>query len=494
MPLLSLSNELLSYCFVFLEPSKSNIGNLRLVSKRIHANASPFLITNIHVSLEHESIRELTALSEHPVFSRCIKSVELDVSYYDKVLVESLARFAEHNASDMGNTLDLMERWTSNWYASDGKALKGHQEERDAYSGAYDVLQEWDDLVIQLGENYQVDITDCGATDGQKLLLDAYQEYVKLYEEQTEFLTDGKGIGQIAQALTNITGLQEILLVDEKWTKPDESVSTWDWMVNGLKQRCLAKSRWNGSFMTAMDTQPPTHVISDLFLALANSQIRPKLFAISITAPANMRCISFTPTELEAIRVVLGQADDLGLSVVHRARRGSLAENNDRSNEELAGLCALTRAFFSSPRLSRMALSLGEYPCFYEIPTISFSDLIQAPLTSSRISKAKLQGVPFKFTELQEFVDKTKSMLETFELTTPYLLNAKWLDGVDVLRQLNNLAKFDFKYPKGGEYGDGKSNRPDIDGSAIERYILREIEVSPLQGWTAHDRNEISGR
>ena len=234
--------------------------------------------------------------------------------------------------------------------------------------------------------------------------------------------------------------------------------------------------------MTALDTQPPVHIVTDLFTALAESSVRPTSFEIYITAPANMRCIDFTPAQLDSVTTVLARSKDSRFTVHSWARRNSLAENNDRPKEELAGLCALTRAFFSPPSLEHMQLRLCDYPCFYETPTISMSDLLPVPLPSTNISDLTFQSVPLKLAELRVLVDTMKDRLKSVGWSKPYLLEGDWADALGMLRDLSNLERVDFSYPYGGEY-DSHGKGPDVEQKDFGAYILGEVTENPLQRW-----------
>ncbi|KAL1612860.1 hypothetical protein SLS60_001090 [Paraconiothyrium brasiliense] len=480
MALLSLSNELLANCFLYSSYSKSDIQNLRLVSKRVNANASPFLVTKAHVSFNRNSIRDLETLSNHSVFSKSIKCVRIDVSYYDKLLADSCHRFVEHNASELNYTLDLLSRATHRWYDKEGNVKDEYRGDKEIFAKAYRVNKEWHRTAVAMAateDNIKFD-----ATEAQKLLIAAYEDYKELYSEQQAVLASGQGVERVSQALNKMTGLEEIVIEDLMFNQPRRNGRSWveRFHIERLIESCLTKSRWKGSFMTAMETQPPVQIVTDLFAALAESSVRPASFSISITPPTDLRCVSFTTKQLETVRTVLAQAKELCLAVSSWDRRGSLAENNDRPKEELTGLCAFTRAFFSSTRLQKLQLSLGNYPCFYEIPKISLFDLLPMPLLTKDIFHIELQSAPLKMNELRALIDTMKDRIRSLALTKPYLLEGNWSDAIGMLRDLRKLESIDFKYPYGGEYGD-RRNGPGIEHDLIESYILGKSNENPLR-------------
>ncbi|KAJ4358323.1 uncharacterized protein N0V89_002905 [Didymosphaeria variabile] len=459
--------------------TKSDIENLRLVSKRVNANASPFLVTEAHVSFNRNSIRDLETLSNHSVFSKSIKCVQIDVSYYDKLLAKSCHRFVEHNASKLGYTLDLLSRATHRWYDKDGNMKEEYRGDKEIFAKAYRVNEEWNRTAAVMATE---DVIRSDATEAQKLLLTAYEEYKELYDEQQAAIATGQGVERVAQALHKMTSLDEIVVKDLKFSRPGKNRRPWveRFYTERLIESCLKKSRWKGSFMTAMETRPPVHIVTDLFAALADSSVRPASFTICITPPTDLRCIDFTSKQLETVRTVLAQAKELSLDVLSWERRDSLAENNDRPKEELTGLCALSRALFSSSRLQGLRLSLGNYPCFYELPKISLFDLLPMPLPSNDVSELGFQSVPLKMDELRALVDTMKDRIKRLALNRPYLLDGSWADSIAMLRDLEKLEWVDFKYPYGGEYGDRRDG-PKIEHGLIESYISGKIKENPLQ-------------
>ncbi|KAF1971605.1 hypothetical protein BU23DRAFT_555780 [Bimuria novae-zelandiae CBS 107.79] len=84
-----------------------------------------------------------------------------------------------------------------------------------------------------------------------------------------------------------------------------------------------------------------------------------------------MRCINFTASQLQAVRTVLAQAVELDFRLHNWYPREPLGNDQTRSKEELSGFCDLTRVFFSSSRLEKLALT-----GFYQVRAVSLSDLI----------------------------------------------------------------------------------------------------------------------
>jgi hypothetical protein len=197
--------------------------------------------------------------------------------------------------------------------------------------------------------------------------------------------------------------LKDIVVHDVRRDKPsDEKGDSYAELLSNhnLQRKCLTSSKWKGTFETAMVTSPPTHWISNLFTALAETNIRPTRFNLKISAPTNMRCLQLSPQELDAVTKTLSQAEILDLTIDEWTRKGSYAENNDRSREELTGLGDLSKAYFSSPNMKELHLSLGNYPCFHEIPKVSLDDFMVLPLSKPHLSVIDFRNIPMKLDEM----------------------------------------------------------------------------------------------
>lgn len=477
MPIQSLPNELLSECFAHLTASKADIMSLRLVSKRFYATSSPFLVTDCKVSLTSKSFQDLEKLANHPTFSKSINTVTINASYYDKILARNLRRFAEHNASDLYQTIELLER------ASTFSRRQGTSDaDWTLFNESWKIPDEWDKVGLP-------EFNASDATEAQKLIMDAHETYIKLFEDQETVMRNNGYLKRMVEALKKFPALKSIVIEDSAMQYGTKRTTRWidELKVENLRRRCLTTSIWKGSFRTALDTEPPVHIISDVFTALAEIGIRPRKFEIKVTTPCDLRCLQMTAEQLAAVMKTLSHAEECYFRFSSWARRGSLAENNDRPRDEMKALCNLASAFFSSKHLKILHLSLDDYPCFYEIPTISLTNLLLLQKLSPNLKKVYFRNIPVTVKELQAFVTGTKSTLEWFNVSSPYMLKGNWAEALDVLRGLEALDHLELKYMKGGEFDDGRRYITNVPEEEIEKYVLGKNESNPLVGWVAQD-------
>jgi hypothetical protein len=376
-------NEILSQCFSHLRierhtgwpssESKLDIPNLRLVCRRFNAVSAPLLICSVRVDITSDSLRLLEEISWHPIFSKSIKQVEINVSYYDACIANDMALFAQHNSTALFQTLEMMERGCSD-------------EEEIDFQGGYRTLKDWNTISSTSTDKF---------TKKQLLLLEALKKYSQLFDDQEEVKANGGHIKRICSSLGRLPALDSIDINDEmrrrSCDKGEEEFSN-----EYLLAYCLTPSSWKGSFITAFVTAPPVEIIPELFTSLARSTIRPSKFKISITPPNDLRCMALSTAQQEDVKTVLQRSCHLCLNVRSWARKGSLAENNDRHREEMLALCSLTQAFFDTSNLVILDLSFSDYPVFYERPQVDILDIL--PLTCEEkwqnLRSLKLRHIP----------------------------------------------------------------------------------------------------
>lgn len=83
-------------------------------------------------------------------------------------------------------------------------------------------------------------------------------------------------IKRLVGALKTFPSLEDIVVHNARREKPsEEEGNSFAEMSNNqnLQRKCLRPSKWNGTFEIAIIISPPTHWISDLFIALTETDI-----------------------------------------------------------------------------------------------------------------------------------------------------------------------------------------------------------------------------
>jgi hypothetical protein len=379
--------ELLSQCFRYLRntryagwlspKSKLDLQNVRLVCQSFNAAGAPLLLCSVRVDVTSDSIRHLEELSRHPIFKKSIRQIEVNVSYYDACLANDLTLFAKHNATQLFQTIEGMERCHS------------YLNQEANFDDRYKLLEEWESINNADANTF---------TPGQLLLSNTHKSYCQLFDDQEDVKRDGGHTKRICSALENLLALDSVIINDEPhWRSSTDRGKMLS--IKYLVASCLSPSSWKGPFTTAYLASPPVEIIPQLFSSLTRSTVRPSRFSISITPPINLRCMELSPQQQDDVRIVLQHSRHLRLKVSGWARKGSLAKTNDQRREEMLALCSLSKTFFDTPKLATLNLSFDNYPVFYEPPQVGISDIL--PLAYEKqwqsLTSLLLYHVPCKY-------------------------------------------------------------------------------------------------
>jgi hypothetical protein len=476
--LLDLPNELLSQCFCHLRKvekwgtrelrnarlvskqrkvqqrgNNDDIQNVRLVSKHCNAISSPFLISSATIYITSASLAHMEELCDHPVFSQSIKEVEINCSYYDKCMAESIGLYGAHCGFTLFRDLEMYSRGSrSRMYPVDENALVHISDGWTAFNE----------------EDYFKNNPDL--TEKQQWLLDAHEQYRQRYEDQMRIKVGNAHIQRICVALTKLSHLQSITLTDARYYSPQRHATFSD---PDLLETCLLASTWKGSFITAFLTRPPVEMIPDLFTALAQTDVRPTSFSIDIKPPTDLQCLELREPARKALKTVLSRAQTLSFNMNRWDRRDSLAEDNNRPRPEMLALCSLTSAYFDTPTLKNLEISFEGYPAaFDEPPTVSILDIL--PLATQNwplLHKLSLRYMPLSAASAVMLVGVLRGSLEVLDCYSLLLVNGSWIDVVDTFRELEKLKSFTIDYPRGGECGD--QGRYTFPSEEVAEYVLR---------------------
>ncbi|KAF2872964.1 hypothetical protein BDV95DRAFT_605550 [Massariosphaeria phaeospora] len=461
LTILDLPNELLSSCFAYVSDSTPDVQNLRLVSRRFHDSSSPFLISEARVSFTTRSFSHLELLANNPIFSKSIKKVTIDVSYYDSSLAATRGMYALACVE----TLFLDLRRASNPHTAVGA-------DRQVMNIAAQIMQHWHDI-------HEDQFDDRYASKTQKILLESFGVYQDLVRDQ-ELILETQCMRRLVRILEKLVILKSIVVEDfenipagNRWTQDEVSEAR-------LKRNCLMPSPWQGT--NKSQTTPPTDILSGLFEELAKSIIRPTAFEIRLTPPSDLRCIHFTREQFRAMRETLVRTKILSLQFLDVGICYAGGEDYrftaDKRvlRDESSKLCDFVKGFFSSSTpLDELHLSLKGYANLslgYR-RTFSFCDIFDSDYTPRCLPpKMTMCSVPFLLPELCRFVEVHNYSLKWFGVDL-ILLRECWKDALDVLRGLENLEHLEFVLPR-DHISNGSGKNP------MEMYNLRETQRNPL--------------
>jgi hypothetical protein len=465
MNLQDLPTEILTQCFKHLCVgwyTSKELKALRLTSKRLEAISTPLLIDFVSVYIAADSMSRLEAISRHPVFSKSIRTVQINISFYDALLANDFTLFAKCCTSKLLNSAESFDRllWKD-----------GDEEIKLASQNAWRTYNEWSAFID--GEYDEDD-----PTTGQVLLQKAHREYRRRFDDQESVKRNNEHLGRIGAALQQLEGLHTLVLDDCDYRR---SIREWisEFSDEGLMEGCLTATPWKGARYHTETASPPVELIPDIFSTLLRFSIFPAKLGVCITPPNDLAALQMPEEKLNCITRVLHRAKELSFIVRSWSRQDSLAVDNSRPLNEILHLGNLTCAFFDVATLQHLCLMFEGYPVFYETPQISMSQILPLTRTWSQLHTLELSHIPFHPGEAVTLAARHRMVIKRLDMFEMYLLSGRWVDTIEIFRSFEKLEQVKWRYPRGGEFGRGGYSVRCPEG-AVEEYILRKAEKNPL--------------
>ena len=489
MRLQDLPAETLSQCFKHLSglaDSRKDLKASRLTSKRLSEIVAPILIHRVAFHISLTSLARLEAISQHSLIAGCIRTVDINLSFYDTLLAQSFSLFARCRASELYRGVEGFER--HGWRTASDKSKE--EIERDCAKG-WQAQREWD--AVSKGDHDRENLTPF-----QIILQNTHQEYCRHFDDQELAKRDDEHLSRISVALRRLTGLRRIVLCDDLWKRRSDEVEKLNTTFPErsqpdhrsafsdavLRSMCLRAFRWKGAFMTAETAPPPAQLIPDIFTALQQSFIFPSEFHIRISPPNDLAVFQMSSDQLRCISHVLRKATSLSFSIDSWARQDSLATDNTRPYSEIQHLGSLTCAFFDVDALESLELGFGNYPCFTEVPNISLAQIL--PLQRrvwSRLHTLALRNIPMHQHEVRTLAERQSKTVIKLDISSPYLLSGSWIGSVEDLRSFEKLEQVTVKYLVGGEFNRTPGYSRYFPDEEVGKYLLGEREHNPVAGF-----------
>lgn len=466
-----------------------SIRALRLVSKRITAVSSAFLVRSAIVCMTSKSLSRFENLCRHPQFSKSITKVTIDVSYYDVNLARNRQRYIEDCASRLGRTLEVIER-SLGWACWNRESLS--EEERSLSDLRVSKCDTASKIEAQLRDfaSHADEEEVTYLTDSQRMLTEMHQEYVARTNDQEDLRIDNNHIKRLCTCLSQLPALEELNLVPRQCGGFDV---VWGYVRNDDVETlppgddfysfALGKSTWKGTFHTAYTTDPPIELLGELLSQLGRTNVRPRTINIRLEIPADLNCLQINEEQSKGIQDLASLTSALDLYFGEWPRKGSLAENNDRSLSETRALGSVMKALTNTSSLKTLKVRLDSYPVFHEFPKANMTDLLPLPSTFwQNIEHLKLDYVPFDINDLRSIMEANKGPLKSFISQGLYLRDSSWKHVLDILRRCDSLESVEIEYPKGREY-------PETDYEAHRRhpqkknedYVMRLSDENPFE-------------
>lgn len=500
-PIERLPDELLVECFSHLCSSTPTIQALRLTSRRFHDASSLLLIPDQTVNFTTQSFDTLAQIADHPTISKSVKSVVINVCYYDIRRAKNSTRFTRSSCRLISHFLSYSREFEGRtdlaWSPTDdlssiSPAFRRGQEIWQEWSGYADQMHHSDWTLEALG--------DRPLPPDLNLLISMYSDFRRLCEDQQAVMKGTGGVAKLVGALAKLPALTKIIITDDMihFDDGDEKTPAADIVSDeGLRRCCLSPIQWRCIHpYPTRSAQPPIFILATLFNALAASPVRVAQFAVHLTAPGDLKPFNMSTDECSAIREAVSRAEIVSFRMRHWKR--SINHNvvpRMRSPEETTALLTFTRALFASPALKRLELRLDRDPDDGKrwimmdtkiVPAVmalqagfasSFQDSHQTfPVSLHAIS---LIGLAITLDEIAMLTDSLSDCLTSLTLCNVRLSGGEWRDAFDHLKKLKKLQHVDLR-PRlvgGGAHSVG------ILGQTLRQataFLLGERDSNPI--------------
>lgn len=450
-------DEILVACFQHLKNSnkKDDIKSLRLTSKRCNQVSSGLLLDFVRVHLMPESLSRFENISKHPVFRKCIRQVEVDVSFYDFVLAEDRLAYGHYCRNRL-----MAEFWA---FREEGK----FKAPGCNISTAFRMNKEWRHFGDEMKETRET-------LPSLTLLENLYQEYCRRYAAQQLAKVDGQYLRMIVEGLLRMPMARFINLNDQEQSSEEWETCFFD---EAITHWCLRRMSWNDAVGV-----PPIEILSELFTAFSTTGTYPTSFKLDLTIPRDLSTLQLSVDIQDHIRRALSQSQHLSCDFRGWPLQDWYGICNPRLGYPMAQLGSLTKAYFSATNLQSLDLSFNHKPDLFEDPTFSFSDVLPAKAWPN-LRTVSLRHVPCHERDLEAFVDRQQASVRHLTMVGIHLLTGTWHNCLDKLRRFLKLEHVELSWPTGGEFGNDRWQLKSCPSEeTLVSYIL-DGGRNPLEGF-----------
>ncbi|KAI0141648.1 hypothetical protein GGR57DRAFT_403703 [Xylariaceae sp. FL1272] len=206
--ILELPDEILALVFEAVRSSTAQnlgfsheIANTRQVCRKFCATSSHLLTNHVAVTFQSKSIERFQWISHHPILSKSILNVRVDLAYYHSELAANLPTFA-------GLLSKELDKATHDWVSGrhkDHHACLSAVEIGDIHNEYFSAAQTWQNIADG------VETKSCTATEALQV---CHREYQRRYKDQRWILGSGSFVKTICNAIARMPCFQSLVIVD----------------------------------------------------------------------------------------------------------------------------------------------------------------------------------------------------------------------------------------------------------------------------------------
>ncbi|KAI0996650.1 hypothetical protein K3495_g11533 [Podosphaera aphanis] len=452
------------------------VKNMRLTCRRLCTTSSHLLLSSIHVDMDAASLAHLEEISRHPLISRGVQVIRLNLLYYDSILGEDFEAFSDYHGHRLLETTECIEEMASH----DADFFLGTP--KDVVDTAIDEGWKIGRAWVDFAENDFSEEDLCY----RKPLLTAYQKYRELYLEQENLLQSGTFHRAATDAMARMhkaTRLDvfntEFIGRPKRRRRPDfiTMVSNEDSLVEST----LFPITWEKGRRFDLG-EPPQNLIFNLLNAILENGIYLSALDIKVP-PSDFSALASDKKNLEVIKTTTERLKFFSYDprVPYCSGLWAADDSSDVDALEIFISAHLHSRLLDEIQLSCDFLRVGPFSPWFSIGRVL------TRRSWPKLERITLTGLAFNLSEIKQFVKQLHRPIIIFFMRI-HLLSGTWAEVLDTLRgnveynptledlsgaELNDMSEQEVKDILGK---DGKSQIRDMNKA--ERYVLNIFNAS----------------
>ena len=406
---------------------KSDLKNLRLVSRKWHAMTTPLLFDRVYVSPRNKDIQVFSHITKHPLLSRSIKQMVCDVSTVSEASHESyFQRLCDQR-----------------------RAMTKSINENDRFNSPHPRFNEFINAIIR-AKRFRRKLLSNYAND--EYVMEGWQLWQDLAKQEREALehgTDGTYFSDLCSGLHQLSNLQSVIINDVMWLKVGMYIckgfdtSGFQYIASPtLSGSPLARSWVPWHLRPRRSNDAGFEHLSLTIQALSRTKRRVKHFHCRSwvdegLSPWDFARYNMTDTLAQPMSIALRQLQTLGLQLSPR-RHHDIDHGNigalvylPQLLEQLADLRCFNLRLTSAEHIDRLRSStLASFSEF----CYSYSQVFPQHGTWERLERLQLSGLAIDGFDMLFLLLHQMPRLKRLRLQRIDLLTGRWSGVVEALR------------------------------------------------------------
>lgn len=345
-------------CGTGRQGAHESIKNMRLASKQFAEISCRYLMRSVAISLTSQSFSRLEEVCRHAIFSKSVKRVAIDVSFYDVQLAHDRRKFLSDCSARFNYALEMRD-FSDGCALVHGRYTEAHKSRsKEAYA-----------IGRQLEELANSNAVTTVFTEPQQRFMDQYNIYVERTNDQELLRADNNHIKRLCACLSQLPALEEIQLLrssvheagsqcedlEQYILEGGESVKETPSAVYSL---ALDKQCWNGTSGTADSLEPPIEMMGELLSQLGRANIRPLRIKLELDVPADLTRVQPNQTQCDGIQQLLSRCSTIDIDF-HGWEPEDKWGDHGRTRQEMVALGSMMKALTSTPALRMLRVYIS---------------------------------------------------------------------------------------------------------------------------------------